>query len=455
MSSEDLQKLNNQAPQPELPQSEELPKLKGGDKNKKRNNLWLCILVFIISFFIGTLISPFDFSSITQETANPSLINNAEMINNVETQSFASPEESAQPQEYIPEETYEKKIIQAVKNASPSVVSIIISKDISVIEYYYSSPFDEFFREFLEPLPFEFEVPQPKQGETQKVQIGAGSGFIISKDGMILTNKHVVEDEDAAYTVITQDENKYQAKVLARDPIQDLAILKIEGNNFEPLTLGDSSTLEIGQTAIAIGNALGEFENTVSVGVISGLGRTITASSGGMAQTLEDVIQTDAAINQGNSGGPLLNLKGEVIGINTAMALGGENIGFAIPINKAKKDVEQIKTYGKISAPYLGIRYIIITSDLAQQEKLPVDYGALIISGGQINQPAVVPGSPAAAAGLREGDIILEIDNQKVTQTNSVSKIISQHNPGDRITLKVLREKTELTIPVTLGEWSD
>lgn len=241
---------------------------------------------------------------------------------------------------YIPQTSQEEAIIKAVKTYSPSVVSIVISKDVPILEQYYIYPF-EFF-------------PQFRQKGTEKKQIGGGSGFIISPEGMVLTNKHVVSDKTADYTVLTNDGKKFPAKVVALDPVQDLAILKIdqekivdeEGNllikKFPTVKLGDSDILQIGQTVIAIGNALGEFQNTVSVGVISGLGRTITASGGGTVETLEDVVQTDAAINKGNSGGPLLNLKGEVIGINAAMSVEGENIGFAIPINKAKKDIESV-----------------------------------------------------------------------------------------------------------------
>ncbi len=242
---------------------------------------------------------------------------------------------------YPPRTSQEEAIIKAVKTYSPAVVSIVISKDVPILEQYYN----DFFG---------IQIPQVRQKGTQKQQIGGGSGFIVSPEGMILTNKHVVQDETADYTVLTNDGKKFPAKVVVLNPIQDLAILKIDqekivdqaGNllikKFPTVKLGDSDSLQIGQTVIAIGNALGEFQNTVSVGVISGLGRTITASGGGIIETLDDVIQTDAAINKGNSGGPLLNLRGAVIGINAAMSVEGENIGFAIPINKAKQDIENV-----------------------------------------------------------------------------------------------------------------
>ncbi|MDD5696607.1 MAG: trypsin-like peptidase domain-containing protein, partial [Candidatus Pacebacteria bacterium] len=249
------------------------------------------------------------------------------------------------------------------------------------------------------------------------------------------------------------DDKEYPARVLARDPVQDLAIIKIEGTGFTPLKLGSSSDVQIGQTAIAIGNALGELQNTVSVGVISGLGRTVTASGQGMVETLEDIIQTDAAINQGNSGGPLLNLSGEVIGINTAVDLSGENIGFAIPIDKAIRGISQVKESGKISYPFLGVRYLLIDEDWAEEEDLPVDYGALLIEGMDFSQPAVTPDSPADSAGLQEGDIILEMAGEKITKENSLAKIIARYSPGDTVVLKILRNDEEIIKSVVLSEW--
>jgi S1-C subfamily serine protease len=316
------------------------------------------------------------------------------------------------------------------------VVSVDVTKD---IEQLYFTPFGEF--------PFERRI--------ERKEIGGGTGFIISSDGMILTNKHVVLDKEADYTVLTNDGRKFPAEVLARDPVQDLAIIKIQANNLPVVKLGDSSNLQIGQTVIAIGNALGEFRNTVSVGVISGLGRTVTATGGGMVETLEDIIQTDAAINKGNSGGPLLNLKGEVIGINTAMAFGAENIGFAIPINKAKRAIEQVKTIGKIVYPFLGIRYVLITKEIQQEHNLPVDYGAWIVRGDRLGETAIFPGSAAEKAGLREGDILLEFNYEKITPENSLAKIILKYNPGDKVVLKILRNGKEKIVNVTLGERSE
>ena len=284
-------------------------------------------------------------------------------------------------------------------------------------------------------------------------EVGGGTGFIVSPDGLIVTNKHVVLDEEAEYTVLTNDGQKYPVSVLARDPLQDIAILKMDANNLPTVKLGNSDALQIGQTAIAIGNALGEFRNTVSVGVISGLLRSVTATGGSFKEQLEKVIQTDAAINKGNSGGPLLNLYGQVIGVNTAMAQQAENIGFAIPVNKVKKDISDIKTYGKIVYPFLGIRYVPITKAIAEDNNLSVDYGVLIIKGEGGDEVAIALGSAAERAGLKEGDIILEFNGKKIDEKNTLAKLILKYKPGDAIALKILRNNQEMTLSAILGEW--
>ena len=280
--------------------------------------------------------------------------------------------------------------------------------------------------------------------------MGGGSGFIISSDGLILTNKHVVLDKQASYTVFTNDGKKYEAKVLARDPSQDLAVLKVDATGFPTVDLGDSDSLELGQTAIAIGNALGEFRNTVSVGVISGLSRTVTAAGGGLSETIEGVVQTDAAINPGNSGGPLLNLRGEVVGINTAIASDAQNIGFAIPINRAKRAIQSVKATGEIQAPFLGVRYILITPDVAKKQKLPVEYGALV--RGSSDGPAVMPNSPAEKSGVRAEDIILKMSGTRIDGDHTLAGLIAQYNVGDTVTLTVRRNGTELTLEVVLAK---
>ena len=346
---------------------------------------------------------------------------------------------------YVAQTTQEDKIISAVKNVSPAVVSVIISKDLPVIEQYYTNPFGDLFG---------IQIPQQRQVGTKKQEIGGGTGFIISADGMIVTNKHVVEDKEADYTVLTNDGKRYAAQVVAKDPIQDIAVIKIEkpDQQFKTVPLGDSAAVQIGQSVIAIGNALGEFKNTVSVGVISGLGRTITASGGETAETLDDVIQTDAAINKGNSGGPLLNLKGEVIGINSAIASDAQSVGFSIPINSVKRSIEQARTQGKIVYPFLGVSYTLVNDQVQKDNKLTVNYGAWIKSSD--SQAAIVSGSAAEKAGLKEGDIILEINNEKITTDNSLSKIILKYKPQDKVTLKILHEGKDKIVEVVLGERS-
>lgn len=413
-------------------------KLKPGRKNRLLIGI-LILLIFGLGFLAG-FFGQLYFGEKLYELF-PELLKSFQKPK-VEVKKEESPKIS---QPYIPETSQEEKVIKVVKEVSPGVVSVIVTKDIPKLKLYYENPFKE-FGEF-----FEFRIPIYKEEGYEKKEIGGGTAFFISKDGLLLTNAHVVLDEKADYTVLTNDGKKYPAKVLARDRIRDLAILKVEGENFPELKLGDSDKLEVGQTVIAIGNALGEFRNTVSVGVISGLGRRVTASGGGVIETLDDVIQTDAAINPGNSGGPLLNLKGEVIGVNFAMASGAENIGFAIPINQAKKDVEQVRKFGKLKFPFLGVRYITITEEIQKKYKLPVNYGAIIVEGNE-GEPAIIPGSEAERIGLREGDIILEVNGEKITPENPLGKVIFQYNPGDKISLKVLREGKEKIFEATLRE---
>lgn len=353
---------------------------------------------------------------------------------------------------YKPVIDYEQAVIGAVEKASPAVVSIIISKDLPVIEQCSASPFSDLPPEFRQFFGDQFQFSQPCQKGTERKEIGGGSGFIIAKDGLVVTNKHVVSDTAASYTVLTNDGKKYKAEVLARHPSLDIAVLKIKPltDSLPVLTLGDSGSIKLGQTAIVIGNALGEFRNTVSVGTISGLARTVTAQGGDTIETIEGVIQTDAAINQGNSGGPLLNLKGEVIGINTAMVVGAQNIGFALPINQVKKAIESVKNTGKISVPYLGVRYLKITSDLAQKEKLPVENGVLV--RGSQDGPAVTPDSPAEKAGLQAEDIITELNGEKLNQDNSLAYLIQKYNIGDKAALRILRNGQEINLQATLEE---
>ena len=334
-------------------------------------------------------------------------------------------------------------IIEIAKRVCPAVITIIISRDLPKIEGFYFFPYGE--QEFL--------VPKMQKGKKEKTKIGGGSGFIVSPDGYVLTSNHVVSEKDADYTVIYEPKKIYPAKVISRDPINDIAVLKIQGKNFPYLELDDSDKIELGETVIAVGNALGEFHDTVSTGVISGLSRYITAFSGlsKQAEMLRGLIQTDAAINPGNSGGPLVNIEGKVIGVNTATVMGAQNIGFAIPINYAKRDLEEVKKYGRIKRPFLGVKYIILNKEISEKNKLPVDYGALI-TRETLGESAIIAGGAAEKACLKEFDIILECQGEKITEENPLSCILQKCEINQEISLKILRNKKEMTIKAKLEE---
>lgn len=351
--------------------------------------------------------------------------------------------------------SHEQAVTTAVKTASPAVVSIILTADVPVLERNFTNPFNDFFGG-QSPFGFQFQVPRLQQRGTTRQEIGGGSGFLIATDGLILTNRHVVERDDVEYTVFTTDGKKHEAKVATRDPALDLAIIKIEGNGFPFLRLGNSDELIPGQTVIAIGNALAELKNTVSVGVISGLSRSVVAGdNSGQTELLEQVVQTDAAINPGNSGGPLLDLRGQAVAVNVAVAQGSENIGFAIPINEAQAIIAAGKSGGKIARAFLGVRHIQITPALKEQEQLPVDYGALITRGENPTELAVTPGSPADKAGLAENDIILEIDGVKIDETHSLASLIRKKQVGQSVKLKILHDGQEKEVSATLDEVSE
>lgn len=348
--------------------------------------------------------------------------------------------------------------VSVVEKASPAVVSVVVSKDVSKIQQF-QNPLFPFFADPFGGMGMDGQQQQPSQkngnsGGANIQQIGSGSGFIVSSDGLVVTNKHVVSDLQAEYTVTLEGGKEYPAKVLARDPNHDIAVLKIDGTDFPTLSIGDSDTLKVGQTVIAIGNPLGEFANSVSRGIVSGLKRSVTAGSGlgGDAEQLTDIIQTDAAINPGNSGGPLLDLSGNVVGVNAAIAQGAENIGFALSINQVKKVIDQVKQTGKISTPYLGVRYIILNGDIQKQDALPFDYGAIVLRGATMTDFAVVPGSPADKAGIVENDIILLADGTKIDTDHPLAGILADKNVGDTVTLSVWHKGTTKDITVTLEE---
>ena len=288
-----------------------------------------------------------------------------------------------------------------------------------------------------------------------QVSEGAGSGVIVSKDGYVLTNKHVVPEGTDWVTVITDDGKEYEnVRVIGRDPSNDLAFLKIDGvDNLTPASIGDSSPVKPGDQVVAIGNALGIFRNSVTAGIISGTGRPLTASdeAGMNAEQLEDMFQTDASINPGNSGGPLVNLKGEIIGINTAVSTEGQGLGFAIPINAAKAVINSVLTKGRLIKAYVGVRYVSVTADIADELKLPVKEGALV--RGNAANPPVVPGSPAAKAGLASGDIITQVNGTKIVQGKGLASLLAQYSPGDKVELTLLRDGKEQKVSVTLAEY--
>jgi serine protease Do len=322
----------------------------------------------------------------------------------------------------------ESNVIDVVKNVGSSVVTVSAqTPKRQVIQF---SPFGGF-----------------SSGTVGGQQQDIGSGFIVSSDGLIVTNKHVVSDTSLTYKVVTNDNKTYDVKEINRDPANDLAVLKIDAQNLKPVTIGDSANLQVGQFVIAIGTALGEFRNTVTTGVISGLGRGIEAGSSlqGYVEQLDNVIQTDAAINPGNSGGPLLNSAGQVIGINVALAQGAQNVGFAIPINTVKDALNQFKTTGKFaSRPFLGVEYQMIPQQTAIMNNVP--QGAYVVN--------VVNGSPAENAGMQDGDIITKIDGQNVNDKD-IGKIIAGKKVGDKISIELWRNGASKTIDVVLGEYKE
>lgn len=343
----------------------------------------------------------------------------------------------------------ELQTIDVVRHASPAVVSIVITKELST-----RAP-DDFFNDlFNDRFFFAPQVPAPSPAATstprQRLRVGGGSGFLVAADGYIVTNKHVVDDAEAEYTVVLQDGRQFTGNVLAVDPSLDLAILKIDGSDFPFISLGDSDKLEIGQTVIAIGTALSEFQNTVTKGIVSGVNRRLVAGTRTATEVIEGAIQTDAAINPGNSGGPLIDLRGEVVGVNTAISENAQSLGFALPINVAKQAVESVKRTGKIVRPWIGVRYVQIDKELAEQNQLPQPYGVWIQPGNASSDPAIIPDSPAQKAGLKEKDVILEVNSQKLDENHSLSSVVTRFAPGDVLELKISREGKEQLIRITL-----
>ncbi|KKT72980.1 MAG: HtrA2 peptidase [Microgenomates group bacterium GW2011_GWA2_44_7] len=326
----------------------------------------------------------------------------------------------------------ESVTIDVFKKVSPSVVTVAIQP--SAQQRSSCDPFDPFC--LYSPPSFNRRPSQPQN---------IGTGFMVSNDGMLVTNKHVVSEENAKYQVITSDNKKYDVVRIFRDPANDIAILKIDSSGLSPVEMGDSSNLVVGQMAIAIGTPLGEFRNTLTRGVISGLGRGIQAGDPfqGYVERLDNVIQTDAAINPGNSGGPLVNSAGQVIGINVAVAQSGQNIGFAIPINVVKESLDNFNKTGKFMRPFLGVQYRVIDRRTAILNDLP--------EGVYVDE--VVGSSPADKAGIQDGDIIVKINGQTLRGENdSLTKIINNNKVGDVLEMEIWRDEQTLKLRATLAE---
>lgn len=325
------------------------------------------------------------------------------------------------PTEKVKIVSEESVVIDIVEKISPSVVTVGIEQRIISFD-----PFDIFQR------------PQTTQ-EEQNI----GSGFIVSSDGLIVTNKHVV-NSPGKYKVITYDGRKYDVQLIYRDPLNDIAIVKINATKLTPVEMGDSSKTKVGQLVVAVGTPLGEFRGSVTKGIVSGIGRGITTGSpyGSFAEKLDDVIQTDAAINPGNSGGPLVNSSAQVIGVNTAIASGAQNIGFALPINIIKDSLKNFNQNGQFNRPYLGISYKVLNRDVAILNNVP--------QGAYVQD--IVASSPAQKAGIAKGDIILTIDGKKIgEENNEVATIIASKKIGDVITLTLWRSGKTLEVKATLA----
>ncbi len=328
----------------------------------------------------------------------------------------------------------ESAVTSLVQEVSPSVVSISISKEIAVGGL---SPFDIF---------------RGNDGriETREREVGGGTGFVVSDNGLIMTNRHVVSDQDATYTVVFNDGERIEGEVVSLHPTQDLALIKVDKSGLTPLTFAESDDLLVGQTVVAIGNALTEFENTVSRGVVSGLRRSIVASDqAGNSEELSNIIQTDAAINPGNSGGPLLDINGRVIGVNVATARGAQSIGFAVPSNTAMRMIDDVLEFGEVKVAYLGVRYQMVQPRSTLSEELGLESGAFISAS---DGPAVLAGSPASEADIRGGDVLLSIDDEELNMRNTLAEIISQYRPGDTVTIELSRDGQNRTVNVQLGE---
>ena len=339
---------------------------------------------------------------------------------------------------YLPPPVDTNFIVEAVNKVGPAVVRINAARTVtSNAPDVFNDPF---FRRF-----FGSEAPiQPRE----RVERGTGSGFILSADGQVLTNAHVINGADTV-SVVLKDGRTFDGKVLGVDPVTDVAVVKIEAQNLPTVTLGDSEKLHPGEWAVAIGNPLG-LDNTVTAGIISATGRS--SSEVGVPDKRVGFIQTDAAINPGNSGGPLLNAQREVIGINTAIIQGAQGLGFAIPINTAQRIAEQLITTGKAQHPFLGIEMATLTPELKKQINQDPNSPVTITADQGVLIARVVPNSPAAAAGIRAGDVIQKIDNTPITKSDTIQQIVQASKIGQSLQVEINRNGKIQTIEVKPGD---
>lgn len=338
----------------------------------------------------------------------------------------------------LPPTTDTNFVTAVVDKVGPAVVRINSSRTVTTqVPEVFKDPF---FRDF-------FGSQLPRQPQRQ-VERGTGSGFIISADGRILTNAHVVDGADTV-SVILKDGRKYQGKVLGKDPVTDVAVVKIEANNLPAVALGNSERLKPGEWAIAIGNPLG-LDNTVTTGIISATGRSSSAITGDPDKRVS-FIQTDAAINPGNSGGPLLNARGEVIGMNTAILQGTQGLGFAIPINTAQRISQQLIAKGKVEHAYLGIQMAELTPELKQNINSDPNSGLTVDEDSGVLVIKVMPNSPAAKAGLRAGDVIHQIDGQAVKSANAVQQAVENSSVGQQMRIGLHRNGQNINLAVRPG----
>lgn len=339
----------------------------------------------------------------------------------------------------------QEHIITTVRKTMPSVVSILLTEHLDAIKAKHHPAAYPFFPKHQREL-------QDKLAADHPAYAGGGSGFVIHESGLVVTNKHVVSDANLDYSVVTTDGRHFPAAVLTMDPLTDIAILKVEADDLIAVEFGDAAGLELGTCVLAIGNALGVFKNTLSFGVISGLSRSVSSQSAtGSSHELRGLIQTDAAINPGNSGGPLVTLDGKVIGINAALVTGAQNISLAIPVSAIVRDLEDLRSYGHIRRPYLGLRYVIIGEQFARQLGAPVA-SAAYVTGETPHETGVLPESPAHKSGLRDADLIVACDGRPISEDHTFQDILEASQVGQTLELSVWRDGVSRVVFVTLEE---